>query len=79
MQTTSIMTEECIDFIYSCIMFPNLSQVRQPPGRALGGAVPCQATNSGQADPPARITIPCSLKVSSPPVRPQHGHLTQNL
>lgn len=64
MQTTYIMTEESIDFIYSCITFPNLSQTGQPPRGALGGAVPCQAiqTSSGQAGPPAHITIPCSLK-----------------
>ena len=60
MQTTYIMTEECIDLIYSCITFPNLSQVGQSPGRALGGAVPCQAiqTNSCRLAHLPHITPP---------------------
>lgn len=52
-----MMTEKHTELTHSCIRIPKLSQVGQPPGRALGGAVLCQATQPSSGRLP-HITIP---------------------
>lgn len=51
------MAEEHTELIHSCIRIPKLSQVGQPPGGSLGGAVSCQATEPSSCRLP-HITIP---------------------